>query len=443
MPQPSTLSAAWQHAEVDQEAARQARRSLVDLVAASLAAVDHPDLAPVLARAELGTGTARTLGRPGGREAGTAALLGGTQAHLLDLDDVHAELRGHPSAVLWPALIALAADATPLSTLVEAMVIGVEVAARLGRELAEPSYPAGWHPTSIFGPLAAAAAGARLLGLDEQRSEIALGLAASQAGGLRAQFGTPGKALQAGLAARAGVDAVLWAGAGLRAWPRVLDDPVGYLHAFGAAPGALQRIIEGFGDPWRIVRPGLWFKAFPYCSAAMTIGDAAELVARQLRRAGVSTEQVQAVRLLQPAGRDAALLHRGPTTAEQGRFSSEYVTALWLTGRRPGLACFGPRPVDPELAGLIQITSRRPVTDRSGHWARVEVDTPMGEFAAEVDAPHGSPADPLTDAELLAKLRDCCPDWCDPEVIVDLIGDPRARVVDLWRASRGVGDERA
>ena len=149
---------------------------LTDLLASSLAGRDHPDVARLRGTlTPVGSGVA-VPGQPGGFAPADAALLGGFQAHVLDLDDAHADVRGHPSAVLLPALLALADDATPGEEFLAAYVVGVEVMARLGRLAGRAHHAAGWHPTGTLGGIAAAVAGARLLaGSDGRETGVPAG----------------------------------------------------------------------------------------------------------------------------------------------------------------------------------------------------------------------------------------------------------------------------
>lgn len=128
-----------------------------------------------------------------------------------------------------------AAPAPPLDVLYAAYVVGLEVMARLGRTLGSAHYAAGWHPTGTAGAVTGAAAGAHLLRLDAQQTATALSISASRSGGVRAQFGTPGKPLHVGLAAQASVEAVKWARTGLHTADDAVTGPSGLLAAFGVA----------------------------------------------------------------------------------------------------------------------------------------------------------------------------------------------------------------
>lgn len=405
-----------------------------------------------------GTGPARSL--PPARQA----LVGGFRAHLLDLDDTHEDVRGHPSAVLWPALLAAAEDADRLDALMAAYTVGLEVMARLGRALGSAHYRAGWHPTATTGPLGAAAALAHLRGLDEQTTARALSLAASRSGGLRAQFGTETKPLHAGLAAAAGVDAVAFARAGISAAEDAVAGPNGLLAAHGVEASVRERIAEGFGGahgagsgersggpgsgaPWALLSPGLWFKRHPHCSAAMSLADAAAEVGSQLVGAPAQrASQLREVRVKVRPGADAALIHTAPRTGEEGRFSAEHIAALRLLGIEPDLAALSPAPVDPLVAEVsarvrrAHVPAAAPATARRDFWARVEVDLADGRtLAAEVTEPVGSPRRPLPPQAHAGKLRAVAGPAADP--ILTVLGVPAAYRVSQLRAHLAVVEE--
>src|SRR5204862_933988 len=159
-----------------------------------------------------------------------AALANGTAAHALDFDDMCFVSLAHPSAPLVSGALAVAEMiGAPGRALLDAYVVGFEIEARLGRVMNPRHYQRGWHCTSTLGTIGAAAAASRLLGLDATRTAHALSIAASEASGLKENFGTDVKPLHAGLAARNGVHAALLAKNGMKASERAIDGPQGFL----------------------------------------------------------------------------------------------------------------------------------------------------------------------------------------------------------------------
>src|SRR6266478_4825750 len=164
------------------------------------------------------------------RKVEDAALVNGVAAHVLDYDDV--TLDGHPSAVLVPAILAQGEVlGSSGSEMLAAYVAGYEVWAELLAREPVPLHQKGWHPTAVRGPVAAAAACAKLRRLGAQETATALAIASSMAGGLVANFGTHTKCFQVGRAAQSGVIAARLAAAGMTASPDAIEHPIGLLRA--------------------------------------------------------------------------------------------------------------------------------------------------------------------------------------------------------------------
>jgi len=164
-----------------------------------------------------------------------AALVNGTMAHALDYDDAHSVVRTHPSAPLVPALLALAEHRRlPGRDLVAAFVAGYETTIRMGYALGKEYYERGWHATGVLGRLGAAAGAARLLRLDPGQTAAALGLAATQAGGVRDVFGTMGKPFHSGKAAMDGLMAALLAKDGFTVPEDMLGEGSGFAAVFSS-----------------------------------------------------------------------------------------------------------------------------------------------------------------------------------------------------------------
>ncbi|RYF55901.1 MAG: MmgE/PrpD family protein, partial [Comamonadaceae bacterium] len=182
-----------------------------------------------------------------------AAYVNGVTAHALDYDDV--ALSGHTSTVLVPAILA-EGHRLGISGLeaLRAYVVGYEVWAELVAREPDPYHLKGWHPTGVFGTVAAAAAVAYLNKLSEADTRQALSIAASMASGLVANFGTMTKPLHAGRAAACGIDAVRLSVLGLTSAPDVFEHPAGFLNAI--SPSGLAdrgRATDGLGQTLRIL----------------------------------------------------------------------------------------------------------------------------------------------------------------------------------------------
>lgn len=335
------------------EALAAARDGVLDFCAAAVGGLDDGGYLKVKGAMlpDAGAPRASVIGHATRTDAQTAALLNGTLGHALDYDDVQAGVRGHPSTVILPALFAVAEESgATAEALLAAYVVGVEAMARLGRAMGARHYETGFHNTATLGPLGAAAALGHLLGLAPSALVNALGIAATQAAGLRMQFATEVKPLHAGLAARAGVLAVQLARTGLQGNPAFLDGRLGFLNVLGLGGAMPERCVAGWGTPWEILSPGLAFKAYPCCGASHLPADAIlDLIAEH----GLRAEDVAEAVVTFPPGGEAALVVTAPRSGLDGRFSVEYVIATALLDGRLGLAPFADRPLREDIAALL------------------------------------------------------------------------------------------
>ena len=202
------------------EAVDAARRAILDCLGVMLAGSVEPAARIVteIARSEGGAPLATVVGTSLRTGAVWASLANGTAAHALDFDDTNFAMMGHPSAPVLSA--ALAAGELALAdgrSLVHAFLLGFEVETTLAEVMNPPHYEKGFHATGTLGAMGAAAAAARLLGLDASQTRTALAVAASQASGLKENFGTMTKPFHAGHAARSGVLSALLAREGFTA----------------------------------------------------------------------------------------------------------------------------------------------------------------------------------------------------------------------------------
>jgi 2-methylcitrate dehydratase PrpD len=209
---------------------REARRTLLNWVGCAIGAARHPTLeAALAAMQELAPAPqASVLGRHERVDMASAALLNGIASHTFDFDDTHLKTIIHPAGPVAPAALALAEHiGSSGRQLIDALVLGIDVACRAGNMVYPEHYDRGWHITGTTGMLGAAAACARLLGFDVDRTTMALGIAASQPTGVREQFGSMTKPFHPGAAARAGLTAALMAKHGYTSSTRAIEAPRG------------------------------------------------------------------------------------------------------------------------------------------------------------------------------------------------------------------------
>lgn len=263
-----------------------------------------------------------------------AALINGVAAHVLDFDD--SCLRGHPSAVLVPAILAVGQDlACSGAQMLDAYVAGYEVWAELVDRERGFHQMKGWHPTGIFGSIAAAAACAVLYRLDARRSAHALGLGASQSGGLMSNFGAMSKSFHAGRAAQAGVVAARLAFHGFTASEDAIEHPRGYLAAVSPS-GDVDREspCTRLGVEWQIVPRRVNLKKYPTCYYTHRSLDA---LLDLLQERPVAPDSVARVEVRLSEEHALALRNHAPRTALAAKFSIEFAVACALVAKKVGL----------------------------------------------------------------------------------------------------------
>jgi aconitate decarboxylase len=342
-----------------------------------------------------------------------AAWVNATAAHALDYDDVG--LKGHPSVVLVPALLAeserLRADG---ASMIHAYVIGYEVWAELVTRDQDLHHLKGWHPTGVFGVVAVAAAVAALRGLDAARAQHALGLAASMAAGLIANFGSMAKPFHAGQAAAQGIDAVNLAEAGMTASPDALEHPAGYLAALSPA-GRVDRAppMAELGRTLRIATLGLTVKKYPMCFATHRVIDATLDLAHAH---GLAAQDVEAVDARVGTAQAAMLRNHQPVNSLEAKFSLEFAVAAALVAGRVGLTelhdAFVNRPEVRQLFSRVRIATTSTVCSYEPTLAasdRVVIHMHDGRSfdSGEIPGTRGDAATPLAAHELETKFMDC------------------------------------
>lgn len=307
---------------------RIALHCIIDWYAVTLAGIDEPGLRPLVQDAEEEGGRPLATAAGMGAKTGlyTAALLNGTTSHVLDYDDVNLAISGHPTAVVYSALLPLAESRhVNGDTLLSAFVAGYETACRVGRWLGDAHYEHGYHATSSVGTVAAAAACVRLLGLDIDRTACALGLAATQAAGLKAQFGTMAKPLHAGLAARNGLMAACLAARGYEGGHAILEADQGYAQVLSPRPDWHAATAEPPGSSY------LQKRLFKYHAACYGTNAGIEC-AREIRSTGVKPEDITSITAVTHPSTRGMCHVPAPRSAAEARFSLCLNIAFALQG---------------------------------------------------------------------------------------------------------------
>jgi 2-methylcitrate dehydratase PrpD len=328
------------NAVVTPAARDRAATALKDTCGVMLAGAVEPAARMVQAMAaEEGTGGCRIVGTPLETSPGLAALANGVAAHSLDYDDMCFVSLAHPSCALVPAILAAGEFAhAKTAALLDAYVVGFELECRLGNVMNPRHYhQRGWHCTSSIGTMGAAAAAARVLGLDPHAVQHALGIAASSACGVKENIGTMVKPLHAGMAARNGVIAAQLARRGFTSSQHAIDGPQGYLGAMDSEQDTLDMAAADLGIRWEILDTGVTVKLYPSCAATHPPLDA---LIDMKRREGLTAAQIQAIDVEVDSMTPRLLIHPNPTTGLEAKFSMPFCAAAAVVFPRVGIDTF-------------------------------------------------------------------------------------------------------
>lgn len=356
-------------------------------------------------------GEARLCLGHGRASAFEAALVNGTAAHALDYDDV--ALAAHPSAVLVPAILAEAeALGSSGRDMALAYVAGYEVWADLYGRDQDQHHLKGWHPTAIFGVIGAAAACAVLRRLDGSKAAAAIAIAASEAAGLAANFGSMVKPFHAGQAARGGVLAARLAAAGMTAAADVIEHPMGFLAAVSPAGRVDRNGAAQIGTRWRILESGLNIKKYPLCySTHRTIDGLLDVLAADR----LAAEDIAAIEVELSPTEAAVLRNHRPQTGLDAKFSEEFAMATAVIVGRVGLAelsdGFVARPDVQALMSKVRVHATAEPDPEDPVFAREDgvrvVLTSGKSLSRRIRYARGHAREPLREDELWAKFRDC------------------------------------
>ena len=381
----------------------EAHRTFINWVGCAVGAAHHETARAALAAVQAlqPAPQAALLGRRERVDMANAALVNGISSHTFDFDDTHLKTIIHPAGPVASALLALA-EHTGASgrALIDALVLGIDVSCRVGNAMYPDHYDRGWHITGSTGSVGAAAACARLLGLDAHRTAMALGIAASQPVGMREQFGTMTKPFHPGGAARAGLMAALMAQHGFTASPRALEAPRGMMQTI-STKNDWSEITSELGQRFEI-----GFNTYKPFACGIVIHPSIDACA-QLRARGVRPEQVERIELkvhslvLELTGK------KEPADGLQAKFSVYHGCAAGLTFGRAAEEEFDDAVVNrPDMVAL-----RRKVVatvDDAIDEASVDVTAVLADgqrVHVFVEHAIGSLANPMTDAQLEAKFR--------------------------------------
>ena len=364
-------------------------------------------------------GPATVIGTATGAPPRFAAFANGVAIHADDYDDTQLAvardrvygLLTHPTAPALPAALATAEQAGASGrALMQAYHVGVEVECKIAEAIDPRHYQEGFHSTATCGPFAAAAAVANMLGFDRECTARALAIAGSQSAGLRENFGTMTKPFHAGRASESGVVAADFAARGFTAAPGILEAPRGF---FRAAGGGFDEaaIRDRLGTPWTFAAPGISIK--PHPSGSLTHPGMTRMAAL-IAEHDITPEQVVRVKVGTNANMPNALIHHRPTDELQAKFSMEFCIAILVLERQGGLSQFTNAVVNrADVQAMIEKVDFgvHPRAEAAGYdkmTTIIEIELADGRtITGEADFGKGSPADPMSYAEVADKFREC------------------------------------
>ena len=358
-------------------------------------------------------GNCRVLGTAVRASAADAALANGVAAHAHDYDDMCFVSMAHPSCALVPSIVA-AGEITGASgsAVLDAYIAGFEVECCLGLVMNPRHYhERGWHCTSSIGTLGAAAAAARLLGLDAPSIVHTLGIAASLACGLKENMGSMVKPLHAGMAARNGVMAARLAKAGFIASEQSLDGPQGYLAAMDSQkpPSALADAATDLGSRWEILDSGIAVKLYPSCAATHPPLDA---LLGLKRRHNIAADDIAGIDVEADSMTPRLLIHPRPSTPLEAKFSMPFCAAAAIVFGHPTLETFHMEKIgDPRIQKLLPLVTLRANRDfdAAAHLSQANVTVRLKDGRTVQERADGARGYPgrLTDDELSTKFLAC------------------------------------
>ena len=400
-----------------------ARRCLLDAIGCGLFGASQPWSQIMSAQmfAEKSQGAATVFGHAAPLAASAAALCNGTAIHGFELDDLLSAAVIHPGTVIVPAVLAAAEGGntsrhTSGEELLRAIIIGYEVTARISLAMGMAASHQGFHKTSVVGPVASAIAVGCVLKLSAAQITCAAGIAASMASGVKA-YAAPDsggggmvKRMHAGWAASSGVRAALLARDGFTGPSSAIEGRYGLLDTFSHASMNAENLTQGLGESWAI--NDVWFKVYPICGWIQGVVQLLGAM-RSEHNYGKPYAPDQIGKVVVGTSAFAVKGNSNPKPADtmDAQYSIPYCTALALT-RDAG----DPRAFEAAgytNSGLLSLAARveTRVDDEceavypQRFGSRVQLHLANGEIkeALTLD-PHGTPADPCSDAELSAKF---------------------------------------
>ncbi|WP_114965052.1 MmgE/PrpD family protein [Alkalilacustris brevis] len=382
---------------------REGLRTFVNWVGCAVGGADHETTEAALRAFTPFSGpkTSSVLGRKDKLDPAHAALVNGITSHVLDYDDTHLKTILHPAGPVVSAILALA-EMRPISgrDFLTALIAGVEAESRIANCVYPHHYDRGWHITGTAGVFGGAAAVGKMIGLNAQQMRWAFGIAASQASGLREQFGTMTKSFHPGIAARNGMMSALLAESGYDSSERAIEAPRGFAQVMSDKQD-WDEIIEGLGTRWESATNS--YKPF---ACGIVIHPTIDGCIQLREQLGDKVGQIAAVKLrthplvLELTGR------KSPRTELEGKFSVYHCASVALLHGDGAPTAF-----TDEIVNDAQVVALRSKIEAESnpncHEAEVEIEVTLTDGSTSrlhVERAIGSAEVPLTDEQINTKF---------------------------------------
>jgi 2-methylcitrate dehydratase PrpD len=406
----------WQ--DLPAEATHQAKRSLMNFFAVALTGCRNETIESALRTLGMFSGgkQATIVGRRERIDALNAAFINAAGSNVLDFCDTHVPTAIHPTAPLAPPLLALGEmQRVTGRDLLLAFVLGQEVECRIGLAISPSHYSRGWHITATCGVFGAAAGSGKLLALNPAQMVWALGIAATEAAGLCECLGTPAKSVGVGNAARNGLLAALLAKDNFEGPAEPLNGKQGYYSALAETPN-LSALTDGLGAHWEIMPTS--YKPYP---CGFVLHPALDCVLDWRR--DHPNEAVQQVVVTGNPLMSLRANRPNITVGRESQVSVQHSVAAALVTGKAGLDQFTDACVnDPKVLALRSKVELRQDANIATIAARVVVTNAGGKiYELSQPAARGSDANPMSDKDLEAKLRDAAAGWNPGYAITPLV----------------------
>ena len=383
-----------------------AKLAFLDWIGVTLSGKNDPLVLKLIEYAGMmgGKEQATVIGHGIKKSVSQAALINGAASHALDYDDSMISFLGHPSVVIFPGILALSEwNSSGGSTFLSAYAIGLKTGTTIAASAGLEHYLSGYHGTSTMGALASAAACSRLLGLNEQQTTYALGIAGTQAGGLKRVFGTMCKPFHAGRASEVGSMSALLAKNGFTSAEDILEGPGGFFQAMGGSVN--EEALNTLGQTWMIET--LAQKYHASCHATHSPIEASRSIVYQN---SVNIEDIKSIIVKTSETALSAAFRKEAKTGLEGKFSIPYCVANALIRENTGLQSFTDKKVaDKKIQSLMTKIQTVKDPEIQALDARVELETIQGDvYTAYADIFKEIPDLPTKQVKIKAKYEDLC-----------------------------------